>query len=104
MPPVVVSTSPGPYATGMSGQRKIDRCQNGVLWAMFTYAGATDPAAASCRLKYSLDSGDTWSATDQTVPNGSGLGSVNYYTNPSMFIDLDDFMHILFNSHPARMG
>lgn len=77
---VLVST-----ATAYSNQRKLDRCQNGVLWALVS--------KEAYHLIYSTDDGKTW--TDYGNIGGSGG---NYVENASLFIDLDDYLHIVYKN------
>lgn len=72
-------------ATAYSNQRKLDRCQNGVLWALVS--------KEAYHLAYSMDDGRTW--TDYGNIGGSGG---NYVENASIFIDLDDYLHIVYKN------
>jgi hypothetical protein len=89
--PGLISTSTESKATGYTNQRKIDRCQNGVLWA--TYQDAIGGGYA-VRLRYSLDDGVTWSAA-QPLMNASGSMGSTYAANHSFFIDIDDYAHLV---------
>jgi hypothetical protein len=84
--PIVIGTSTASTATAYSNQRKIDRCQNGVLWAIYNDGGVLKP-------HYSENDGATWTANTggylDTAPE-------NYTTNCSFFIDADDYAHIVY--------
>ena len=75
-----IVTSTVQTATGAGNGRRIDRCQNGVLWAF------PNVAATSWRPQFSMDNGATW--TQDTAQSG--------VTNASVFIDLDDFAHVVW--------
>lgn len=87
---VNIATSTSATATAYSNQRKIDHCQNGVLWSTFV-----DLAAAVWKFFYSTDNGATW--TDSTNNITLGTGSAGY--NGSFFIDLDDNAHFVYKSN-----
>jgi hypothetical protein len=72
-------------ATGYYNQRKVDRCQNGVLWAFAPITGSRSLAGY-----YSVDHGQTWN-----YYGGIGDGNVNA-TNSSIFIDIDDYVHVVW--------
>lgn len=79
--PTTIDTSTSATATAYGNQRKIDRCQNGVLWAFFTPANGS--ALEGWR---SADNGATWTF-DKVAVTAS---------NFSVFIDLDDYCHIAY--------
>ncbi len=93
----VIATSTAATATAYSNQRKVDRCQNGVLWALF-YADGSNSSLRALRLRYSTDDGASWTDAG-TVGSGNPNDSENYVGNASIFIDLDDFMHVVYK-HP----
>lgn len=85
--PVTITTSPAATATAYSNQRKIDRCQNGVLWQWhWNNSGEFDG-------RYSTDNGATWSTLATQVVMG---GAATYTPNASFFIDLDDYCHVVY--------
>lgn len=92
--PTVITTSTGSTATAYSNQRKIDRCQNGVLWALYWDGTAT--TSTSMRTRYSTDSGATW--TDPGASSAFGFVSTGatYTPSGSIFIDLDDYAHVAY--------
>lgn len=90
----VISTSGAAASTAYGNQRKIDRCQNDVMWA-FRENGAN---AAIASTYYSIDEGATWTYAGN-VDNGSGQTTRNYQTNFSIFIDLDDYAHVVFKDN-----
>ncbi|MEX0748585.1 MAG: hypothetical protein WD074_00980 [Candidatus Saccharimonadales bacterium] len=89
-PPATMGASPASTATAYSNQRKIDRTQNGVLWAM--YYNSSNGAIYD---KYSTDNGQTW--TTGVLPFLSG-GTISYTGNFSFFIDIDDYCHIVYKN------
>lgn len=89
----VIATSTVSTATAYSNQWKIDRCQNGVLWAAFNVIDANDTSIF--RMDYSTDNGATWTFGSYVL-NASGSSSNNYTPNGSIFIDLDDYCHVVF--------
>ena len=84
--PVQITTSPTATATAYSNQRKVDRCQNGVLWSTFY-----DASFVAIVAYYSTDNGATWTAAP-----GIGLSGSSYTANHSFFIDLDDYAHVVY--------
>jgi hypothetical protein len=81
----VITTSPTGTATAYSNQRKVDRCQNGVLWTTWHDGG-------NLRAAYSTDDGATWpSVATQFAIDASDAGA-----NWSFFIDLDDYAHVAY--------
>jgi hypothetical protein len=70
----------GPWPTG----RYLDRTQTGVEWAVYHPSSA---ASALFQMSYSTDNGSTWTA-GPTQWNGSN--------NPALFIDLDDYAHLVY--------
>lgn len=94
--PVQAATSDSVQATQFGNERKIDRCQNGVLWAFYSIlpTGSTG-SYSNIATAYSTDNGVTWNAGGNVI-NGSGSGFNNYPPQFSIFIDLDDYAHIVF--------
>lgn len=90
----VVATSTASMATAYSNQRKIDRTSNGVLWVLYWYGGA----GTGLNLNYSTDDGTTWN-NGGAVLNGSGSSTQSYIPNASLFIDQDDFAHVIFKDN-----
>lgn len=68
-------------ATAFSNQRKLDRCQNGNLVALWSYS------AGNGDLRVSTNNGLTWTIA---TPEIAG------FSNGSMFIDLDDYLHVVW--------
>jgi hypothetical protein len=89
--PTVITSSTAGTATAYSNQRKLDRCQNGVLWSMFW--DGTSTTGTSMDFYYSTDDGATWT-------DGGGFGfaatGTTYTPNGSFFIDLDDNAHVVY--------
>jgi hypothetical protein len=81
----VVATSINIGALAFSNQRKIDRCQNGVIWTM-RWDGSNALA-----FSYSTDNGTTWTASGTISIAGS-----TYTPNASFFIDIDDYAHVVY--------
>ncbi len=91
--PTTIDTSTAATATAYSNQRKVDRCQNGVLWAMFDN-GETG-FGVDWEFHYSTDDGETWA-----LGGSFASGSARTYTgNGSFFIDLDDYAHAVYKDH-----
>jgi len=89
--PTVIATSDIPSVTGYGNQRKIDRCQNGTLWVILPRN--FDSSTAGWNLYYSEDNGTTWTYSGSISVSGTG----NSYTpNASLFIDLDDYAHVVY--------
>lgn len=80
----VVTTSTVSTATAYSNQRKVDRCSNGVAWAMFW--DGTGGSGTPMHFRYSTDGGGTW-------VDGGGFGfagtGATYTPNGSFFIAYD---------------
>jgi hypothetical protein len=91
--PTVITTSTASTATAYSNQRKIDRCQNGVLWMMHRYTSGTTNAPG---FAHSTDNGATWTVAPTTDWGESG--TANRYENGSLFIDLDDYAHVAYKN------
>lgn len=91
--PTTITTSTAATATAYSNQRKVDRCQNGVLWA----AAVTNNDNGWIEFSYSADNGATW--TLDTTKTGSVTLGLSYTQNFSFFIDLDDFAHLVYKSN-----
>lgn len=92
--PTTISTDTGGgTATAYSNQRKIDRCQNGVLWA-FKNAHSVS-SGEPYKFFYSTDDGATW-----VEDVGARITVINagYTNNGSFFIDLDDYCHWVYKS------
>lgn len=84
--PTTIATSTAATATAYSNQRKVDRCQNGVLWVIrWVGDGSWVP-------HYSTDNGATWTA--DSSQNFVGINN-SYTPNFSFFIDLDDYAHLV---------
>jgi hypothetical protein len=95
--PTIIDTSTASTATAYSNQRKVDRCQNGVLWTAFWNGTAGNDAVGgdSIEFWYSADDGATW--TQNTADTFGFAGSGTTYTpNFSFFIDLDDYCHVVW--------
>lgn len=95
--PTQITTSTASTATAYSNQRKIDRCQNGVLWEVHGRFGSGN-ATAHWRMYYSTNNGATWSFGGD-VENGSGGTAYSYTPNISFFIDQDDYAHVVFKDN-----
>lgn len=78
-------------ALSASNQRKIDRCQNNVLWMFMSI-----PNLAGF---YSLDNGVTWTFGGY-MTNGANIA----VDNASIFIDLDDYLHVVFRHQSGGSG
>lgn len=95
----VIATSTAATATAYSNQRKVDRCQNGVLWSMFWDGTAT--TTTSMDFYYSTDDGATWTKGAEFGFAGTGT---TYVPNASLFIDLDDYAHVAYkDSHDGKV-
>lgn len=92
--PTVITTSTASTATAYSNQRKIDRCQNGVLWTMFW--DGTSTTTTSMRFWYSTDNGATWVDPGASSKFGFTGTSTTYTPNVSLFIDVDDYAHVVY--------
>lgn len=88
-----ITTSTASTASAFSNQRKVDRCQNGVLWAHWW--DGTASTTTSMRFAYSTDNGATWTNIDANA-FGFANASTSYTPNASMFIDLDDYCHVVY--------
>lgn len=84
------------YSTGSahSNLHRIDRCQNGVLWA--AYWDGTWTTTTSMVFKYSLDNGKTWTEGAQSRFGFSGTSTTYQPQYFSIFIDLNDFCHVVY--------
>jgi hypothetical protein len=88
----VVATSTASTGSAYSSQRKVDRTQtNNVLWSMFWDGSST--TGTSMDFYYSTDNGATWAKGGEFGFAGTGT---TYTPNGSMFIDLDDFCHVVY--------
>jgi hypothetical protein len=81
------TAAPRTTMTAYSNQRKIDRCQDGTLVTIVYKRPDSTPGG----LYYSKDNGVTWTLTG-TDP----VGSASYTSNGSLFIDLDDCIHLVY--------
>lgn len=80
--PVTIDTSNVAFPHSGFNSRRLDRCQNGVLWALV-------PNTTQLEFWYSTDSGSTWTQA-----------AGNEFTAPadaSLFIDLDDYAHVAYS-------
>lgn len=93
--PTTVDTSTSATALIYSWQRKVDRCQNGVLWATFNIYSSTVKTADFIETWYSTDNGATWIFSG-TIANLSGATTNAHAPSHSFFIDLDDYAHVVF--------
>jgi hypothetical protein len=84
-------------SSAVSGNRRADRTQDKTMWVAVTYQ--TSPSTI-IRWYYSKDNGISWvySGTDSDL-DYAGLGTGNVV----VFIDLDDFIHVLTASGIALM-
>lgn len=83
MAAVTVTTSTHTSPLQWSSQRRVDRCQDGVLW-MSDYSGTAH------RFWYSTDDGATWTEDSAAaITPTSGTAAVL-----DLFIDLDNYVHI----------
>ena len=73
----IIDTSTAVTASAYSSQRKIDRCQNGVLWA--TFWNGTSTTTASLEFWYSSDDGASW--TEDTTSLGFAGTGTTYTPN-----------------------
>jgi hypothetical protein len=82
-------------ATAYGNQRRLDVTSNGVLWAAWTN-NVGSGLSRYLNFNYSTDEGATWSS----IIGGPDVGSAGagYEANASMFIDLDDYMHIVYKN------
>jgi hypothetical protein len=89
----VIATSDQLRSTGAPNQRNIDRTSNGVLWATFL-ANSTAPATnGALKTSYSTDGGNTWQAGESFFKNSEAY---SYDPNASLFIDIDDYAHLVY--------
>lgn len=93
--PTTITTSTAATATAYSNQRKIDRCQNGVLWKI---RNGESNSAVAASLAYSTDNGSSWTDAG-TVANGADSTANTYVRNASFFIDIDDYGHLAFQDN-----
>lgn len=91
--PTTIATSTAGTATAYSNQRSIDRTSNGVLWMIYWYGSGT-----GLNLNYSTDNGATWN-NGGAVFNGSGSSTQSYTPHASLFIDQDDYAHVVFKDN-----
>lgn len=91
--PTVITTSTIATSTGYSNQRKIDRTQNGVVWA--TYWIGASGSNQYFGTRYSTDDGVTW-----VDPGSSSYIDVgddgNNEPHLSFFIDINDYAHVVY--------
>jgi hypothetical protein len=83
--------------TVQAGQRRIDRCQNGVMWA-----GGTSGPWPRIVLSYSTDDGATWSVSQDVAFENST--SLYYVRSFSFFIDVDDYIHLVWANNGTPNG
>ena len=76
-----ITTSTSAAATQVASQRKLDRCQDGTLLAIF------NDGTPNGVLRYSKDKGTTWASAATDI---AGL------SNASIFVDLDDYIHVVW--------
>jgi|GEM_PF-1902928 len=88
-----IDTTTAVTGTAYSNQRKIDRCQNGVVWA--TFWNGTSTTTASLEFWFSTDDGATW-AEDVSGRLGFTGTSTTHTPDSSFFIDLDDYAHLVY--------
>lgn len=90
----VITTSTAATATAYSNQRKIDRCQNGVLWAIYQWqdAGTLNRFYGAV---YSTDNGASWTTSTTDINSGGGNA---HQPSSSFFIDLDDYAHFVYKN------
>lgn len=86
----VITTSTTSTATAYSNQRKIDRTSNGVLWAFNAYHSDGGRISGA----YSLDNGVTWVDLGGLIVMSIGSYTINF----SIFIDADDYCHIVYKN------
>lgn len=90
----VVDTSTAETATAYSNQRKIDRCQNGVLWTMFW--NGNNSTTSAMEFWYSTDDGETFVNPGTGSHVGfAGTGDSHFHSS-SFFIDVDDYAHLVY--------
>lgn len=96
-----IDTSSEPTATAYFNQKKLDRCQNGVLWSLW-WDGSTN-TTSSYRTYYSTDEGVTWNAGTHFGFSGA---VADYPTSASLFIDVDDYAHVVYRerNHTGSNG
>ncbi|MEX0668669.1 MAG: hypothetical protein WD061_02970 [Candidatus Saccharimonadales bacterium] len=90
--PTTMETSTTATATAYSNQRKVDRTQNGVLWAIHV-------RGFSCVANYSIDNGSTWTNNLSNWPLNSGGTTGDPSPNCSFFIDKDDYAHFVWKQN-----
>lgn len=93
--PATITTTGNATFTAYSTQRKLDRCQNGVLWMM----GGAD-GAQNITPYFSVDNGKSWTWAGYINLGGANILASNF----SMFIDLDDYCHIVWKQAGATGG
>lgn len=91
--PTVIGTSTSSTPTWKHHQRKIDRCQNGVLWAFFNPLSTA--SSINAEAWYSTDGGVTWTQDSSGSILTAGGGDSNT-VEFSVFIDLDDYCHVVY--------
>lgn len=74
-------------ATAYSNQKKINRTSNGVAWV------ASQVSSDETHLSYSTDNGVTWTTY------GGILGAAQGITQASVYIDVDDYMHVAWRAN-----
>ena len=78
-------------AIGTSGQTKLDRFQNGNLFAMFA-TNIPIGGTGGVRFFYSTNNGSTWNLPPNPSPDKTPVNTSN---NATFFIDEDDFGHLI---------
>lgn len=92
-----IRTSNITYSTAYSNQRKVSRCQNGVLW---TFPIENSANTVISTPYYSTNNGSTWTAdTAGYIFNASGSITDSHVKNISVFIDIDDYAHAAFKDN-----
>lgn len=90
-----IATTTSATPTEGFGARYLDRCQNGVLWSVHLDGATTD-----LKLYYSTDNGATWNAGGAVQVGATVIDG----KQASLFIDLDDFAHVVFKATSATGG
>jgi len=79
----IISTTVSSEDTKAQFQRKIDRCQNGVLWSVLRAA-----SSSALQFWFSTDDGATWTLDVTTISSGHSQAE------SAFFIDIDDYAHV----------
>lgn len=91
MPTAVATTSYNPANLASGPGRRIDRNQDGTLWT-FSAQISSNTSAVCLQPAYSKDNGATWTALSLSTLTDCIASATNW----SMFIDLDDYAHLVF--------